>query len=128
MSFGNLISDRHKRASRMLGFCLTDGTLDCWASGSLVWCARLSDGERILVSWSFLRTLPPEVAVRTLEAAHLETECPLPNLISPEDEAAFWAFWADYADVKACTLAGFNRLSSSDQLGLLKHVRRRTAA
>ena len=49
-----------------------------------------------------------------VETVFAGSDTPLPPLVSSADEAAHWASWAGYEDIKACTLAGFNRLSTSD--------------
>ena len=62
-----------------------------------------------------------------VEAVLTEPDMPLPPLLSSADEAAHWASWAGYEDIRACTLAGFNRLSANDQSAFLSHVHGRAA-
>ncbi|WP_306112802.1 MULTISPECIES: hypothetical protein [unclassified Roseovarius] len=121
------LSDANKRAVRCMAFALTIGGHDAWEGASAVWSARLTDEERAALSFAALKSLDPDQAAMVVEAVFPTGGTPMPPLLSSADEAAHWASWAEYPDIKACTLAGFNRLSANDQSAFLNHVQRRAA-
>ncbi|WP_299850113.1 hypothetical protein [uncultured Roseovarius sp.] len=121
------IADTHKRAARCMVYALTIGGYDAWEAASAVWAARLTEEERAALSFAALKSLQTDQARMVVEAVFAEGDTPLPPLLSSADEAAHWASWAGYSDIKACTLAGFNRLSANDQSAFLNHVQRRAA-
>lgn len=65
-----------------------------------------------------------------LEAAlaHLRAGQPLPPFMGVLASATFWADCASRAELKACTLACFTRLSPSDRNAFLNHVQKEVAA
>lgn len=123
----NRYADQHKRAARCIVHALTLGDYDAWEATSAVWAARLTDQERAAITFAALKSLKPEQAATVVEAVFNSSAVPFPPLVSSADEAAHWASSAEYADIKACTLAGFNRLTSPDRAALLNHVQGRAA-
>lgn len=121
------LADAHKRAARCMVYALTIGGHDAWEGASAVWSARLTDEERAALSFAALKSLNPDQAAMVVDAVFPTGDTPLPPLLSSADEAAHWASWAEYPDIKACTLAGFNRLSATDRSAFLNHVGRRAA-
>jgi hypothetical protein len=61
--------DRHKRASKSLGYVLTMATPDAWEGFVLVLKARLTTGERQALAMAALVTLDDDTAYRTASAA-----------------------------------------------------------
>ncbi|MFD1157909.1 hypothetical protein [Roseovarius aestuarii] len=120
-------ADPHKRAARSLIYALTLGGFDAWQATSAVWAARLTDKEGAALSFAALKSLEPDQAAMVVETVFAGGDTPLPPLLSSADEAVHWASWAGYDDIKACTLAGFNRLTAQDQTAFLDHVERRAA-
>lgn len=123
----NHYAGQHKRAARCMVHALTLGDYDAWEATSAIWAARLADQERAALSFAALKSLQPEQAATVVEAVFSDSAVPFPPLISSADEAAHWASRAEYSDIKACTLAGFNRLTSPDRAALLNHVQGRAA-
>ena len=60
--------DRHKRATKMLGYALTDP--DTWAAAGAVWAVRLTTNELASLAYTALRALEPEARAMTFNAAH----------------------------------------------------------
>lgn len=118
----------HTRASKMLGYALTLNDPDTWLGTIQVFKARLSDTELAALSYVTQKAQAPGDALMTAEAVFGRFGTPVPPLISAMDEAAHWADWASPCYVKACVLAGFNRMSSKDQLAFLDYVNVRAAA
>ena len=118
----------HQRASNMLGYALTLGDTDVWLGAVNVWRASLTDHELASLSLSVLLAQKPEHAAMTAVAALCRSGGPMPPLISAMDEAAFWADFAGIADIKACVLAGYNRLPGPDQQAFINYVRQGIAA
>jgi hypothetical protein len=123
----NPITD-HQRASGMLGFALDLGETDVWLGAIQVWQARLNSHELTSLSYTALKAQTPEDAARTVEAVFGQSGTPLPPLISPMDDASFWADFTDSKYIKACVLAGFNRMPISDQTAFIEFVQGRKAA
>ena len=61
--------DRHKRASKSLGYVLTMATPDAWEGFVLILKARLTTGERQALAMAALVTLDDDTAYRTASAA-----------------------------------------------------------
>lgn len=127
MRFGSLIEDRHKRVARMVGFALTCGTRETWADAGAVWGARLSEQERVLMAWSLLRTLPPEIAAGTMEAAHPKAGYPQPSLDNVADSARWWASLASRDEKLAWAMASFQALPQGDRRDFLQHFTQEVA-
>ena len=124
------ITDDHRRAVRMLEFCLTLGhtDTDTWLGAIAVFGIRLSPRELAALSYVCLRALDPEDASRVTEAVLGRSDTPLPPFMSAMEDASYWADWASPNYVKAVVLAGYNRLPARDQVGFLDSVNGRTAA
>ena len=121
------IADGHKRAASSMAYALTLGGYDAWEATSAIWAMRLAEEERAALSFAALKSLDPDQAAMVVEAVFPGGDTPLPPLWSPADEAAHWASWASYPDIKACALAGFNHLTATDQSAFLSHVIGRVA-
>lgn len=121
------IADPHKRVARCMVNALTIGGYDAWSAASAIWAMRLTETERAALSFAALKSLDTAQAALVVEAVFPGGDTPLPPLWSPADEAAHWASWASYPDIKACALAGFNHLTATDQSAFLSHVIGRAA-
>lgn len=121
MKFGDLISDRHKRVARMVGYGLVCDTKQTWADAGAVWKARLTEEERALLAWSFLRTLPTNIASGLLSVTHPRAGYPTPQLDDVADTARWWASLASRDEKLAWATASFQALSPSDQRDFLNH-------
>lgn len=121
------ISD-HKRAENMFGFALMFHDTDTWLGMIPVLKARLTPHERVALLFVSLSALKPEDAAMTVEAVFGQRGTPLPPLISAMDDASFWADFTDLKYIKACVLAGYNRMPLSDQIAFLDYVQGRKGA
>ncbi len=122
------ISDKHRRASKMLAYALHADSVDIWSDAALVWRARLTDRENATLAYSMLRALDQDHAVHVVEAVFDKPDMPMVPLFSATDEAANWADWADGELIRAVMIAAYNRLIPSDQADFLRHVTERVAA
>lgn len=122
------LNSDHERTTNMLGYALTMNDTDTWLGTVQVLKARLSDEELASLSYVTLKAQGPDNATMTAEAVLGRYGTPIPPLISVMDEAAHWADWAAPQYVTACVLAGYNRMSPSDQIAFLKHVNIKAAA
>ena len=64
--------DRHKRASKMLGYALTLGDAPTWAQAGAVWQMRLTEVELASVAFAALQGLEPDTRLAVFGAAHWE--------------------------------------------------------
>ena len=127
-SFSAQMKPAHLKAVRMLGYALTLGDLDGWDGLSAVLAARLDPKERAALAFAALKALDPETAQMTAEAAlDKGAGSPLPPLIDPVDEAAFWADVADTEELDAYAVAIFNAMSGPKQRAFLNFAGRDAA-
>ncbi|MBT9385636.1 hypothetical protein KM176_17325 [Pseudooceanicola sp. CBS1P-1] len=130
-AFGKLIADRHKRATRMLGYALTLGSPDAWQGVITVWAARLDFTELAGVAFAALRALPSdtrEAAARAALFDHEEAGMPLSPLGAIMGDARWWASIAARPELKAYALAAFEAMSPQDRAAFLSHIQGRVAA
>ena len=123
-----ILTTDHQRATNMLGYALTLGDTDTWLCAVQVLKARLSDKELAELSYVSLKAQGPDNAAMTAEAVLGQFGTPMPPLISVMDEASFWADFADPKYVKACVIAGFNRMLDRDQIAFLDYIKGREVA
>lgn len=125
-TFGSMIADRHKRASRMLGYALVLNDANAWQGASDVFAARLEQGELIGLAFAALRALEPEPRQAVFDLAHWgETEGagpPLPPWFNVMDDARWWAGCASRRERKAYALASFEAMAPQDRAAFLEHV------
>jgi len=114
--------DRHQRAAKMLGYCLTLETPDAWNGFSLVASLRLTPNERAALALAALNSLEPDEAEMTAAAAIGSAGAPLPPFLGGMDEARFWASYATRAELKAYTLAAFEAMQAKDQAAFLDYA------
>lgn len=112
----------HKRAARMLGFSLTLGTSRGWSGFVTVASAWLTDAERAALAFSSLKSLPPETAVDTFNAAFAGTGWPVAALGDPVAEASFWVDHARPEERRTYLVTIFNSLSQRDRFDFLNYV------
>lgn len=118
----------YKRVAKSVGHALLLGDANAWHGLSVVLTARLTMEERAAMAWAVLRSLPPKHVADVASAVLPDNaDTPITPLFSSADEAANWASCAAYEDIKACTLAGFSRLTEHDQSAFLAYVTRRAA-
>ena len=92
--------------------------------------AELVDApERAALAFAALISLSPDEARLTAQSA-LSSGAgqPIAPLFNHMDEAAFWADMAEPDELKAYTLAAFNRMSHPDQVAFLSYVQPKVAA
>lgn len=116
------MQDRHKRASRMLGFTLVQGSPDAWGPFSTVCRARLTLRERAGLAVAALRSMPDDCALETAAAALGAVGSPAPAFLGGMDDARTWAAWASPAELKAYALAAFEAMSQKDQSAFFRHI------
>ena len=122
------LSDDHRRASEMMAYALHANCIEIWSRTHLFWRKRLTGRENVILAYNMLRALDQDHAVHVIQTVFDAPNMPMVPLFSAMNEAAHWADWADYDSVKACTLAGYNRMSPADQIEFLRHVTSRNAA
>ena len=121
--------DRHKRAARMLGYCLTLDTIDAWWCFAAVIDARLTVKERTALAFMALSSLDTDEATQVAQARLGDgAGQPIPPLFDHMDEAAFWADLVFPDELEAYCLAAFNRMAPKLQAAFLDHVQARAAA
>lgn len=118
----------HKSAMQTFGNALTLGNSEAWEGAINVFEAHLTDHELAAAGYAFLKAQIPENAALTAEAVLGRPDTPLPPLMSEMDEATFWADIADPRYIKACVLAGYNRMPVQDQVAFIDYVNGRAAA
>ena len=111
----------------MLGYCLTSGSFDRWMDAAFVWSVRLSIKERVSLTYAALKSLPPEDAQATAEAALAGAGMPQAPLFGFMDQANFWADMAEPQELAAYCLASFKNMASDRQAAFLDFVKRRAA-
>ncbi|MBS8225327.1 hypothetical protein [Vannielia litorea] len=112
----------HKRAARMLGFSLTLGTSSGWSDFVTVASAWLTDAERAALAFSSLKSLSPQTAAETFNAAFAGTGWPVAVLGDPVAEASFWVDHARPEERCTYLVTIFNTLSKRDRLNFLEYV------
>lgn len=123
---GNIIahvmSPRHKRMSRMLGYSLLLGTPEAWQAFGLVAAVRLSADERTALAAVCLATLSPDVATSISAAVIGAAGDPLPPFLGDMADARDWASWASRSELKAYALAAFEAMAPADKAGFYRHI------
>lgn len=120
--------DRHKRAARMLGYCLTLNTPDVWLGAADFLRKRLTMPELVGLAYSILEALPRDIALEAAQARLGGAGQPIAPLFSFMDQAAFWADMAEPEEAEAYCLASFNRMAPGRKVAFLSHVQREMAA
>lgn len=125
-SLGKYLSDRHKRASRMLASALVLNDAEAWQQAAFVFAVRLHQGELSGLAFAALRALEPEPRQAVFDLAHWgETEGagpPLPPWLHVMETARDWASWASRRELKAYALASFEAMTARDRAAFLEHV------
>lgn len=119
---------RVNQACNAMRRALASGHRDEWIAASRTWRRDLEDFEVALLTLAGLLALDDQMGSIVLSNALEDPEMPLPPFWSVMDEAAAWSDRADYSSVKACTLAGFNRMTPTDKASFLDFVTGRRAA
>lgn len=118
------VADRHKRISKMLGFCLTLATPEAWCGLVPVLMARLTANERKWLACMALHALDQsdaeQVASDVLPAQGAGS--PLAALDDIVSEAEFWADMADASEIDAYCLTCFNRMPANRQDEFLSYI------
>lgn len=112
----------HKRMSRMIGYCLTLGTLEAWAGFRFVASVRMSEAERAMMAYFALTSLRPENAELTAATAFKSVGDPLPAFLGGLDDARTWAHFASRNELKAYALAAFEAMPARDQAAFYQHI------
>ena len=122
------IKSAHSAASRMLGYCLTQGTEAAWREFSIVACARLSFQERADIAWGLLMSLDPDQFEKVCNSVVGSVGMPQAAFLSEMDQASFWADMASKNELKAYALASFNAMNTQSQTAFLSYIDGRAAA
>ena len=114
----------------MLAYALTLGNEETWWMTSAVWAQRLTHKERGALAFASLHSCDEDVTRLVCEAVF---DCsaggtPTPPFLSPMDDASHWADSADPRYIKACVLAGYNRMPPSEKTAFLDFVLGKSAA
>ncbi len=118
----------HHLAGQAFDFALyTDGSVG-WLTAKAIWQDVLSQEERVSLAFAALLGLDDDTYEQVIGAVTRTNAMPAVPLLSAMEEASHWADHADYPSIKACTLAGYNRMSPPDQVSFLDYVRGRQAA
>ena len=118
----------HTSAVQTFSHALTLGNSDAWLGAIRVFAARLTDHELAAAAYALLKAQDPENAALITDVVLGYRDTLLPPLLSEMDEATFWADIADPRYIKACVLAGYNRLPLQDQTAFIEYVQGRAAA
>jgi len=94
---------------------------------AFVWSVRLSIKERMSLTYAALKSLSPEDAHATAEAALAGAGMPQAPLFGFMDQANFWAKLAEPAEIEAYCLASFRNMPAGRQTAFLDYVNRRAA-
>ncbi len=122
ITLAKYIKPEHRSAARTLGYVLTLSETNAWLDAALVWRTWLTPSELASLAYAALKAQEPEHALLTVNAALGGLGTPLPPLLSRMREAKFWADTAPLASVKACVLAGYNRMPPKDRSAFLNLV------
>lgn len=129
VSISKNIPDDIKRASRAFGYALWLNSTDHWLGFKTILQARLSPSERAALAFVALKSLDPDDAVATADAALPVGMCaPVAPVFNHMDEAAFWADTAEPEALDAYCLASFNRMAPGRQAAFMDFVKGRAAA
>ena len=122
-SLGNLMKAEHKRIARVIGYTLTLGDGDAWASLSAVASACLSVEERAALALAALRALDtPEQSELVAETVLTFAGYPLPPFLNPMEDARWWASFASLKERKAYALAAYEALPLAEQAAFYDHI------
>lgn len=121
-ALSQFMHDRHKRASKALGYALTLDDQSGWDGASVVWSARLTTGERAALLLSALASLDLDEALFLLKHTIGGAGYPLPAFLGGMDDARFWAASASRSELKAYALACFEAMPSGDQAAFFQHI------
>lgn len=113
---------RHKRMSRVLGYCLTLDTPEGWRDFSLIAMARMSPRERVSLAFAALNTLETDVAELTAAAVTGAAGDPLPAFLGGMEGARSWAAWASRSELKAYALACFEAMAPKDRAAFYRRI------
>lgn len=116
--------ERHKRVSRMVGYCLTLSTVEGWKGLVPVLIARLTVNERKWLACMSLQALdePDAIEVGRDVLGQEGRGMPIAAFDGVVDEAAFWADMAEPDELDAYCLACFNRMEANRQKQFLSYV------
>lgn len=120
--------ESHTRATRCLALALQADSASAWQDLGRAFELTLTPDERGALSVAALLSLPPDHLADVVEAFKRVAGPPIPPLFSFSDEAATWADYADGDELKAYTLAAYNRMRRADQSAFLDYVQGRQAA
>jgi len=126
--------DRHKRATRALGFGIIADSPETWADVGEVLTLRLTAAERAALGFTCLAAVEPQHRAEVaLAACHdlPSAGAPLPAFSTPEAEAEGWAALAERRELRAYARACLARLRPDEReriVGDLSREERRAAA
>lgn len=119
----HLISDRYRRAAKVMFHALVLDDSSGWGDAAAVWAARLSEGERAAVALAALQSLPEEAVANITSHVH-GAGYPPPSFIDPLAQAQLWATAASGAELDAYLLAAFLALPKQRQQSFLNYAER----
>lgn len=113
------MKELHPAAFAFARALASDYSSDSWLHVAGIWERELDNRQRAAIGFAALCRLSPEIASRTLEAAH-QFSSPLPALLSATEDARWWASTATVIELKAYVAATFEALSSGEQFQFLE--------
>ncbi len=118
----------HQQAGQAFDYALYTGGSEAWLTANTIWQDVLTEEERVSLAFATLLGLDGDTCEQVNSAAACSKHVPMAPLLSAMDEASHWADCADYPSIKACTLAGYDRMTGPDQVAFLDYVSGRPAA
>lgn len=116
------------RVSHCVAYFLGTDSSSGWQELSRAFKLKLIPEERGAPSVAVLLSLPADHLADVVEALMRVADPAIPPLFNFSDEAAMWADCADGDELKAYTLAAYNRMPRVDQSAFLDHVQGRQVA
>lgn len=117
----------HKRAARCIGYALTLANTDGWIKVVEVLAARLSQAERVSLGYAALKSVDPAIRLELYELMNdIETVMgsPFPFSKDIRDDAEFWASTASQTELRAYSMAIFNKMKKTDKQRFVKKLTR----
>ncbi|WP_299677470.1 hypothetical protein [uncultured Roseobacter sp.] len=108
--------------ARAVGYALAVGSSEAWLKLSRIAAIRLDARERAGLAYAALSTLSDEDARAVAETALTAAGYPLPPLLTPMNDARWWASIASRAECKAYALAAYEALSPAEQMAFRNHI------
>jgi len=122
-----LIKPAHKQVAKAIGYALMLGETNGYIELVEVIAARLSQAERVSLGYAALKSVDPAVRLELYELmSDIETVMgsPLPFAKDIRDDAEFWASNASQTELRAYSMAIFNKMTKADKQRFVKKLTR----